>query len=76
MTPEDRADAAHYAAQRKAAERKRRKEAGLVRVEVWVKPEHRKAVSHYAERLSNGTLVYLSDVRAVFDAETCVWSLE
>ncbi len=37
--------------ERKAAERQRRKEAGLVRVEVWVKPEHVVSVKHYAEKL-------------------------
>lgn len=37
--------------ERKAAERQRRKDAGLVRCEVWVKPEHVAAVKHYAERL-------------------------
>jgi hypothetical protein len=37
--------------ERKAAERQRRKEAGLVRVEVWVKPEHVASIRHYAARL-------------------------
>ena len=37
--------------ERKAAERQRRKDAGLVRCEVWVKPEHVAAVKQYAERL-------------------------
>ena len=37
--------------ERKAQERKRKREAGLVPLEVWVKPEHVAAVRHYIERL-------------------------
>jgi phage gp29-like protein len=42
MTPE---------AFRKQQERQRRKDAGLVRCEVWVKPFHVVSVRQYAERL-------------------------
>ena len=38
-------------AERKAAERVRRKDAGLVRVEVWAKPEHVASIKRYVERL-------------------------
>lgn len=37
--------------QRKAAERQRYKDAGLVPVQVWVKPEHRQAINDLAEAL-------------------------
>jgi hypothetical protein len=37
---------------RKAAERVRRQRAGLVRVEVYVRPEDRKKLRKYAERLN------------------------
>lgn len=37
-------------AERKAAERQRRKDAGLVLVRVWVKPEHVAAVKAAAEK--------------------------
>lgn len=37
--------------ERKAKERKAKRDAGLVRVEVWVKPCHRVSVQQYAERL-------------------------
>lgn len=40
------------AAERKAAERRRKKEAGLIRCEVWVKPECAGAVKAFAENLS------------------------
>jgi hypothetical protein len=39
------------ASTRKQQERQRRKDAGLVRCEVWVKPEHVAEVRSYAERL-------------------------
>ncbi len=39
--------------ERKAAERQRRKEAGLVRCEVWVKPEHVELVRGYAHGLND-----------------------
>jgi len=39
------------ASERKAAERKAKKAAGLVRCEVWVKPCHRVSIQQYAERL-------------------------
>ena len=35
----------------KAAERQRLKDAGLVRCEVWVKPEHAAAIRELAEKL-------------------------
>ena len=38
--------------QRKAAERERRQRAGLVRVEVYVRPADRGKVRKYAERLN------------------------
>jgi hypothetical protein len=37
---------------RKAAERQRRKDAGLVRCEVWVKPEHVAEIKRLADDLS------------------------
>lgn len=40
------------AASRKAAERQRRKDAGLVRCEVWVKPEHVAAIKALADKLN------------------------
>ena len=40
------------AADRKAAERQRRKDAGLVRVEVYVKPEHRQLIRDLADKLN------------------------
>lgn len=39
------------AAQRKAAERARHKEAGRVAVTVWVYPEDRAKLAHYIKRL-------------------------
>lgn len=36
---------------RKAAERARKRAAGLVKVEVWVKPEHAQKVRDYARKL-------------------------
>lgn len=38
-------------AERKRAERERKREAGLVPVQVWVRPEHAQAVREYADRL-------------------------
>lgn len=38
--------------ERKAAERQRRKEAGLVRVEVWVKPEHVPQIKALVQQLA------------------------
>lgn len=38
--------------ERKAKERKAKRDAGLVRVEVWVKPCHVASIKHYAERLN------------------------
>jgi hypothetical protein len=40
-------------AERKAAERQRKKFAGLVRCEVWVKPEDVASVRRWAESLNN-----------------------
>ena len=40
-------------ASRKAAERQRRKDAGLVRCEVWVKPEHVAAIKALADELND-----------------------
>ena len=40
-------------AQRKAAERQHRKEAGLVRLELYVHPEDREAIRSYAARLAS-----------------------
>ena len=37
--------------ERKAKERQAKRDAGLVRVEVWVKPYHRASVQQHAERL-------------------------
>lgn len=37
--------------ERKAKEREAKRNAGLVRVEVWVKPYHRASVQQHAERL-------------------------
>lgn len=39
------------AVERKAAERERRKAAGLVRVEVWVRPENRAKLIELARKL-------------------------
>ncbi len=39
-------------AERKAKERERKRDAGLVRVEVWVKPEHRGQIRKLADELS------------------------
>jgi hypothetical protein len=36
---------------RKAAERRRYRDAGLVPIEVWVKPEHKAKVQQYAAKL-------------------------
>lgn len=45
---------AQTAAQRKASERKRKKEAGLVEVRgIWIKPEHQAAVKQYARQLES-----------------------
>ena len=41
---------------RKAAERQRRKNAGLVRVEVYVKPEDRQAIRDLADKLTGKRL--------------------
>ena len=41
-------------AERKAAERQRKKSAGLVRCEVWVKPADVASVRRWAESLNNG----------------------
>lgn len=38
-------------AQRKAAERARKREAGLIRFEAWIRPEDRARVQRYVERL-------------------------
>lgn len=38
--------------ERKAKERQAKREAGLVRVEVWVRPCHVASIKHYAERLN------------------------
>ncbi len=38
--------------ERKAAERQRRKDAGLVRCEVWVHPQHVQAVRDFADELT------------------------
>lgn len=38
-------------AERKAAERERRRERGLVPVEVWIKPADRERLSRYVARL-------------------------
>ena len=42
------------AAQRKAAQRERQKAAGLVRQEVWVRPEHQARVVNYVTKLNKG----------------------
>ena len=39
---------------RKAKERQAKRDAGLVRVEVWVRREHVSAVKSYSDRLSAG----------------------
>jgi hypothetical protein len=39
-------------AQRKAAERQRRSEAGLVRLELYARPEHHKAIKEHAATLA------------------------
>jgi hypothetical protein len=39
------------AAERKAAERQRRHAAGLIRMDVWVRPELRERVKRYVEQL-------------------------
>lgn len=41
--------------ERKAAERQRRKDAGLVRCEVWVKPEDVAKVQAFAKGLTDST---------------------
>ena len=41
-------------AQRMAAQRTRRKEAGLQRFEFWLRPEHAEAVKRFIERLVKG----------------------
>ena len=40
-------------AQRKAAERQHRKEAGLVRLELYVHPEDREAIRSYAAKMAS-----------------------
>jgi len=37
--------------ERKAKEREAKRDAGLIRVEVWVKPCHAASIKRYAERL-------------------------
>jgi len=44
---------AKTAAQRKAAERARQKEAGRVVVQVWVHPDDREKLAHYIRRLND-----------------------
>lgn len=39
-------------AQRKAAERARYKDAGLVKREIWIKPQHWERISAYLDRIS------------------------
>jgi hypothetical protein len=49
--------------ERKAAERQRKKAAGLVRCEVWVKPEHRAVILAVAQDVNAGkTLIIRHDV--------------
>jgi len=43
-------------AQRKAAERKRRRALGLTPLEVWAKPEHHEAIKAYARKLDKKPL--------------------
>ena len=38
--------------QRKAAERARKRERGLIKVEYWIKPEHKDKLNRYVKRLS------------------------
>ena len=38
-------------AERKRAFDKRQRDAGLVSVQVWIKPEHREALKEYAKKL-------------------------
>lgn len=38
--------------ERKAAERAAKREAGLVPMEVWTRPEHRSKVKQYVERIN------------------------
>ena len=57
-------------AERKAAERQRRKDAGLVRCEVWVKPEHVAEVRAFADDLRpypQDGLPSAADVRGIFE---------
>ena len=42
------------AVERKAAERERRKAAGLIRVEVWVRPENKAKLQELAKKLETG----------------------
>lgn len=39
-------------ATRQARHKEKRRAAGLVRVEVWVKPEHAEAIKDYAQKLA------------------------
>jgi hypothetical protein len=43
---------AKSAAQRKAEERQRQRDAGLVVVQVWVHPDDRQKLAHYIKRLN------------------------
>lgn len=49
--------------ERKAAERQRRKEAGLVRVEVWVKPEHRAVILAVAQDVNAGKVLTIQETK-------------
>ncbi len=46
------------ATERKAAERQRRQEAGLIRMDVWVRPELRERVKRYVARLMRQTRLW------------------
>lgn len=46
-------------AQRKAAQRLRKREAGLKPLEVWAKPEHHEAIKAYARKLDKKPLTRL-----------------
>ena len=39
-------------AERKAAERRRKKEAGLVKVDAWIRPEQRERLAKYLAKLN------------------------
>lgn len=43
---------ARSAAQRKSAERERKRALGLVKLELWLRPEHHERVRKYAERVA------------------------